>query len=228
MSNQQKYQDDDSTKVTLLRNGEISSMSVIDFLEHMDYITSYGEPVWFKSKYYGQPKMFIGDMNGQPVFIGPYIAGEGIEINNNIRHKGLGKIKMRYPIPVIAGNGGKVLAVNESETNIEWVDLNIEHGTREYWNSRKGYIPKPGQLIIYDDYYVDETGLLYPGIKVGTGNAYVQDLAFVGQHEADVLDDHIRDMVRHITQEERNRWNNKLHVDDESEVIEENLILDKN
>jgi len=225
MGNQQ--QNKDSTQVSLLRNGKVSTVSVNDFLAQMEYETSYGEPIWFKSQYYGQPRMFVGDMNGKPVFVGPYLAGDGIEINNNVDNKGLGKIKMRYPIPVIAGNGGKVLAVNETETGIEWIDLGIEHGTREYWNSKKGYIPKPGTLIIYDDYYTDQSGLVYPGIKVGTGNAYVQDLAFIGQHEAELLDDHIHNKVIHITQKERERWNNKLNVNDIHDVIDENLIFNR-
>ena len=56
----------------------------------------------------------------------------------------------------------------------------------------------------------------------------MQDLAFVGDADTDLILNHIGDQTRHITEAERAYWNNKLNVDDHSEVVEEALILNRN
>lgn len=108
----------------------------------------------------------------------------------------------------------------------------VEYGTTEYWNSRVGYVPEQGVIVVYSDYEtdIDEYGNVvnYAGLKIGSGNGYVQDLRFVGEKEKDMLLDHISDMVRHITQEERELWNNKLNIDDNNEVSMETLIITRN
>lgn len=51
-----------------------------------------------------------------------------------------------------------------------------------------------------------------PGIKIGSGNAYVQDLMFVGESSVEIevedlkqqVEDHIEDSDVHTTDEERN------------------------
>lgn len=110
--------------------------------------------------------------------------------------------------------------------------MGIHYNTTHYWNCLVGYIPKAGEIIIYSDYKtVDVEGQTkyVPGIKIGTGNAYVQDLAFIlGNEDAEVFFEHIEDAVRHITDEERAYWNNKLNVDDNSEVVEETLVFNRN
>ena len=108
---------------------------------------------------------------------------------------------------------------------------NIRYNTTHYWDCLVGFIPKAGEIIIYSDYkQVEINGNLIwvPGVKIGSGNAYVQDLAFLGDAEADLLLSHINDEVRHISEQERLRWNNKLNVDDYSEVVEETLVLNRN
>lgn len=44
-----------------------------------------------------------------------------------------------------------------------------------------------------------------PGIKIGSGNAYVQDLMFVGDVAIDtqILEDHINDTTIHTNTEEK-------------------------
>lgn len=71
-----------------------------------------------------------------------------------------------------------------------------------------GFIPEKGEIIIYSDYRtkdIDGDIITIPGIKIGSGNAYIQDLAFVGDDIRDDLLAHIHDQVRHITIEERAR-----------------------
>lgn len=107
----------------------------------------------------------------------------------------------------------------------------IKEGTTAYWNGLSNYIPKAGQIIVYTDYKTidrDGTTVNVPGIKIGSGNAYVQDLAFVDEAVANALQTHIEDSTRHITSSERSLWNSKLNVDDDSEVVNETLIFNRN
>lgn len=107
----------------------------------------------------------------------------------------------------------------------------IKYNTKEYWDNARGYIPPRGELIIYADYMskvVNGQTILLPAVKIGSGNAYVQDLAFLGDDIRDALLAHIADATRHITAQERLRWNNKLNVDDSQEVIGESLVFNRN
>lgn len=107
----------------------------------------------------------------------------------------------------------------------------IKCETTEYWNNAIGYIPGPGEIIIYSDYQtkeVDGQTINIPGIKIGSGNGYVQDLAFLNQDLADALYDHITNTTMHVTQAEKDYWNNKLNVDDNYEVVDESLIFNRN
>lgn len=122
--------------------------------------------------------------------------------------------------------------------------IKIKHDTTENWNNATGFIPLPGEIIVYDDYEVktytvEEYGetvtktALIPNIKIGTGNAYVQDLAFVDEKTRDILMTHINDHDIHVTLQEKIFWNNKINIDDSEDVIhdellEEMLILNRN
>ncbi len=121
---------------------------------------------------------------------------------------------------------------DEVQAILDMVDgkADIKSGTTEYW-AASGYIPAANEIIVYTDKSskeVDGETVYIPGIKVGSGNAYVSDLAFVGDEVADSLLAHINDNVRHITAEERSSWNNKLNVDDNFEVDETTLVLNRN
>lgn len=48
--------------------------------------------------------------------------------------------------------------------------------TTANWNATKNFIPLLGEIIIYSDYYGENT----PAIKVGDGKTRVQDLGFLG------------------------------------------------
>lgn len=100
----------------------------------------------------------------------------------------------------------------------------IKTGTTEYWSSQTAYIPAAGEIVVYTDKGDGDV----PGIKIGTGNAYVQDLAFIGDDIAAALMEHIGDNVRHVTEAERRAWNNKLNVDDNFEVVGTTLVFNRN
>ena len=122
--------------------------------------------------------------------------------------------------------------------------IQLKRDTTENWNNAIGFIPLPGEVIVYEDYEVktytvQEYGetvtktVKIPNIKIGTGNAYVQDLAFVDEATREILMEHIRDYDIHTTLQEKLFWNNKINVDDAQEQItgeleEETLILNRN
>lgn len=74
------------------------------------------------------------------------------------------------------------------------------------WNSQAQLVSQQGYIYIYSDYKQDSSGNNIPGIKVGDGNAYLIDLPF----STKLIDEHIADAVIHITQAERDFWNNKV------------------
>ena len=122
--------------------------------------------------------------------------------------------------------------------------IRSKHDTTANWDNAIGFIPLPGEIIIYDDYQtktwqVEEYGEIVtktkniPGIKIGTGNAYVQDLAFVDEDLRDTIMAHIADTNTHTTLAEKLFWNNKVNVDDAYEQIhdeleDETLIITRN
>lgn len=107
----------------------------------------------------------------------------------------------------------------------------IKYNTTEYWNNQRGYIPKAGEIIIYSDYdsiRKDGQTIDIPKVKIGSGNAYVQDLAFVGDDIAIDLINHITNTDVHVTPSEKSFWSRKLDIDDNNEVVNESLILIRN
>ena len=108
--------------------------------------------------------------------------------------------------------------------------IKSKHDTTENWNNAVGFIPLAGEIIIYDDYktvtYEDHGETItrnVPGIKIGSGNAYVQDLAFIDGDLYDRLRNHIENQEIHVTLGEKAFWNNKVNIDDAQEVITEEL-----
>lgn len=122
--------------------------------------------------------------------------------------------------------------------------IRSKHDTTANWNNAIGFIPMAGEIIIYDDYQVktwqeQEYGETVtktkniPGIKIGTGNAYVQDLGFVDEDLRDIIMAHIANTDIHTTLAEKLFWNNKVNVDDAYEQIhdelqDETLIINRN
>ena len=107
----------------------------------------------------------------------------------------------------------------------------VRSGTTAYWNAQIGYVPEEGEIIVYTDYKtteVDGQTVNVPGVKIGTGNGYVQDIVFLDQADSDALIAHMADNDVHITTAERDFWNNKLNVADLQEVVGETLIFNRN
>lgn len=103
----------------------------------------------------------------------------------------------------------------------------IYYGTTEYWTEHP-CIPKEGDIYIYTDAKaISEDGdeITVQRIKIGTGNAWLANLRFVGQHVVDKLDLHINDNTRHVTPNEREKWNLKLNIDPEHPVDEDGTLI---
>lgn len=103
--------------------------------------------------------------------------------------------------------------------------------TTAEWNATTGFVPEAGEIIVYTDYQtVTEGGetRYIPGLKIGSGNAYVQDLAFIGERDSEILFAHIHDAILHTSVAEKAFWDNKLNVTDTQEVIGETLIFNRN
>ena len=106
--------------------------------------------------------------------------------------------------------------------------IGIHYNTTAYWDAIEGYTPSVGEIIIYSDHGALTGGVPVPGIKIGTGNAYVQDLAFLGADTVEVITAHINDTVAHVTAEKRSFWDNKLNVNDSAEVVDGTLVFNRN
>ncbi len=82
------------------------------------------------------------------------------------------------------------------------------------WQNRRDYIPKRGEIVVYSDHAILD-GVAVPGIKVGDGKAYVADLPFAGDEIRNelitIINNHISDMEAHVSQADRDRWDNKLN-----------------
>ena len=92
--------------------------------------------------------------------------------------------------------------------NVYMVDGNnrVLYATTETWNSQPSLRAKEGYIYIYADYRQNSEGQNIPSMKIGDGQAYLIDMPFTDQ----LLYDHLRDEIRHITQDERKFWNNKV------------------
>lgn len=108
------------------------------------------------------------------------------------------------------------------------LDKELIIGTTAQLNSDISYIPQKGEVRLYlDKTTITQDGqtITIPGIKVGDGLAYGVDLPFLGDDILQQLLDHIADTTLHVTQQEKDFWNNKINCDDK--VLKETLILSR-
>lgn len=85
-------------------------------------------------------------------------------------------------------------------------DCRVLYASTATWNSQPQLISRKGYIYIYSDYRQNEQGQNIAGFKVGDGSAYLIDMPFTEES----LYEHIDNTVIHITQEEREFWNNKV------------------
>ena len=83
---------------------------------------------------------------------------------------------------------------------------NLEFGTTAEWNSKPMLMSQANTIYVYSDYHHDQFGVTYPGFKLGNGIGYLIDLPFIDN----AFYEHMNNSEIHITQEEREFWNNKV------------------
>lgn len=84
--------------------------------------------------------------------------------------------------------------------------VKYEANTTDYWNTYR--IPsEKDRLYVYLDYIEGQEEPSSVAFKWGDGINYVRNLPFCNRNKDYEI--HIEDNVRHITQEEREYWNNK-------------------
>ncbi len=103
-------------------------------------------------------------------------------------------------------------------------DCKVLYASTETWNSKPDLISEKGYIYIYSDYKQNDQGQNIAGFKVGDGNAYLIDLPFSDE----ALTNHINDTVVHITQAEREFWNDKVRCYIDADVSNDNLIFTTN
>lgn len=96
--------------------------------------------------------------------------------------------------------------------------VSIYYDTKENWDSQISLVSEKKAIYIYTNYQ-QKDGKDIPGLKVGDGGAYLIDLPFIDTQYFE----HINNTEIHITQEERENWNNKVSC----ELNEEQLILNR-
>ena len=115
--------------------------------------------------------------------------------------------------------------------------IRLKRDTTENWNATRNFIPLKGEVIIYEDYKTleKENGsetvtVNIPGIKIGNGNIYVQELPFIDDELRDKLMKHREDQEVHLALGERNFWNSKVDIVDNAdssldEIIDDTLVF---
>lgn len=90
----------------------------------------------------------------------------------------------------------------------------IYYDTTANWDAQQGLVGERGAVYIYSDYYIieDQSGNQTPvaGIRIGDGNAYLNDLPFVSDDMTYKLTMHAADTSIHVTPAEKQFWNNKV------------------
>lgn len=107
---------------------------------------------------------------------------------------------------------------------------NIYYDTTYNWNLQRDLVSEQAAIYIYNDYSYKQVSegndIPIAGIKIGDGTSYLIDLPFISEQMTTALINHIADTSIHVTQAEKDFWNNKVsaYLDDKDS---ENLILSK-
>lgn len=113
---------------------------------------------------------------------------------------------------------GRTLEGDSTAYDLRIVSENSSAG----WAESSGYVPKRGEIVIFRE----PDGVV--NIKIGDGAVPVVDLPFVGKADTDAiskaLQNHISDTTKHVTQAERDFWNQKLNY----EIIDNELVFTRN
>lgn len=117
-----------------------------------------------------------------------------------------------------------VILVGDKTSSDLGIELPVHQNTTADWNANRYLVAQENHIYVYTD-YIQRYDRTYSGIKIGDGLGFLIDAPFING-PSDEIYDHIDNMEMHITNEEREFWNNKItcYI---SENDKETLILTK-
>lgn len=101
--------------------------------------------------------------------------------------------------------------------------------TTANWASNITFIPLKGEIIIYSDFAqkeIDGNMINVPNFKIGDGTTFAVDLPFVNDDLRDQLTAHMMNTSIHITDAEREFWNNKVRCYMDAEEDEDGYMVE--
>ena len=107
-------------------------------------------------------------------------------------------------------------ALQELEEEIGAIDVRVIYGTTEYWDEQPELIAQANALYVYTDALSKDFKNI-ARFKVGDGQTLLKELPFTDA----VYYDHISDPLIHVSNEDREFWNNKVSCS----INGENLIF---
>lgn len=107
-------------------------------------------------------------------------------------------------------------ALQELEEEIGAIDVRVMYGTTVYWDEQPELIAQNNALYVYTDALSKDFKNI-ARFKVGDGQSLLKELPFTDA----VYYDHISDPLIHVSNEDREFWNNKVSCS----INGENLIF---
>ena len=98
---------------------------------------------------------------------------------------------------------------NESlsiKDKIDSMNSPVQSNTKEYWDSNNNLVSIKDTIYVYTDYKQSKNGDNIPGVKIGDGLAYLIDLPFI---DVEITEHILNDQI-HVSQQDRDKWNNKV------------------
>lgn len=101
--------------------------------------------------------------------------------------------------------------------NVYMVEGNshVLYALTDTWNSQPQLISQRGYIYIYADYKQDSQERNIAAFKIGDGSSYLIDLPVIQE----TFYNHIENQLIHITQAEREFWNNKVTCYEEGHSV---------
>ena len=87
-------------------------------------------------------------------------------------------------------------------------DVQILSNTEAYWNSQPTLVASANTIYIYTDHDTVGTNDI-PAIKIGDGVSYLIDMAFISNHDSELLS-HINNTTIHVTSANKSAWDEKV------------------
>ena len=88
------------------------------------------------------------------------------------------------------------------------------YDTKENWDAQSSLVSEEGVVYIYSNYTTieDQAGnqTVVAGIKIGDGTSYLIDLPYITDAATYLIISHVSNTGIHVTQAEKEFWNNKV------------------